>query len=430
MNYQESLQFLYSQTASYQQQGATAYKKDLSNIRGLCEYLGNPQNAFSSIHIGGTNGKGSTTHILTSIFIESGKKVGTYTSPHYIDFRERIRCNGEYIPKEKVVEFLQLVQVAIKEVKPSFFELTFAMALWFFKEENIDIAAIEVGLGGRLDATNIINPILSIITNIAFDHQQLLGNTLQEIAFEKAGIIKPNTPVIIGITQPEIASVFKSKAREQNSELHFADQALQTEGHAIEFSSMERKYLVRKNNREVFQVNTNLLGQYQQENIRTAILAGLLLQKELKLTIENIKAGIQNVQQNSTIIGRFQVMQKKPLVIIDSCHNYHGIQTFLQQISQLQFNQLHIVYGCVSDKDVQNIEKLFPENTCLYLTQPQIERKFPVNQLKNYFSPAKYTSIKSFLEVQSALQDAKSKSKETDIIILFGSIFILSDLLQ
>ena len=426
MNYQDSIDWLFSQTASYQQEGATALKVNLTNILALCDVLNNPQHSLTSIHVGGTNGKGSTTHLLTSILMESGYKTATFTSPHYVDFRERIRINGQYIPKEKVIEFIRLIQVHIPNIQPSFFELTFAMALWYFAQEDVDIAVIEVGLGGRLDSTNIIQPLLSIITNIGLDHQQFLGTSLPEIASEKAGIIKANTPVIIGSSQPEVANVFITKAEQEEAPIYFADQELEIVSDNINIKTGERT--IEFSNQ--WSISTSLLGKFQAQNIRTAIFAATQLQQFLAISATAIQLGIKHIQRNSTLIGRFQIMRTEPLVIIDSSHNAEGVEQFLQQIKDLSYNELHIIYGCVSDKDVSKIEPLLIRNSHLYLTQPSVPRKLTVTLLRTYFSEQDYQSIQTFSSVEEAYLQAQQQAQQNDLIILFGSIFLISDLLQ
>ena len=430
MTYQECLQFLFAQTASYQQKGKSAFKKDLTNIQQLCEILNEPQRSFRSIHIGGTNGKGSTSHLLTSILMEHNYQVGTFTSPHYFDFRERIKSNGNYIPQEKVVEFIELIQDHIRTIQPSFFELTFAMALWYFREVKTEIAVVEVGLGGRLDSTNILSPVLSVITNIGFDHQQFLGNSLKEIAIEKAGIIKESTPIIIGKNQNEIRDLFIAKAEQKNAPILFAEEEQTTKLGDVQLDEKRRAFQIYSKKTKIFEGKTPLLGEYQKENINTSVFAARQLQAQFGLETIKMKLGVENVQSNSGIIGRFQVLGNRPAIIADSSHNAEGIQAFLSQIEQLSTGNIHLIYGCVSDKEVDKIEQLFPKNTLLYLTQPTVERKMPVQKLKQFFPKKDYQSIQSFEHVKSALYSAKERASEEDFILIFGSIFLISDLLQ
>lgn len=422
MTYQETIDFLFSQLPMYQRSGAVAYKKDIGNIISLCESLGNPQLNFKSIHVGGTNGKGSVSKILSSIFIETDHKVGLYTSPHYLDFRERIQINGEYISKDFVIDFVEQIKDQLEDIQPSFFEITVAMAFSYFSKQQVDIAIIEVGLGGRLDSTNIINPELSIITNIGYDHQQFLGDSLKEIAAEKAGIIKPKTPIIIGKTQQETKDVFEQKANENQSELIFADQNyIIQEGIEKDFSLIDQKW------QKPIIIKGAPNGKIQHENIRTAYAAFEELKKEWDFQQSDFQQAILHLDQHAPLIGRWQVIQDSPKVILDSCHNEEGIEQFFGQLLQEQGN-LHLIYGTVSDKDVSRFIHLFPLEAHYYLTAPSIPRKMDTSTLEKHFSD--FEKKVRFSDVESAIQRAKLNAKTNDVIAVFGSVFLVADALK
>jgi len=409
LTYQETLDFLFQQLPMYQRQGKAAYKADLSNILALCDAIDNPQQKFKSVHVGGTNGKGSVTHYLASVFMEAGYKVGTYTSPHYVDFRERIRINGSYISKKAVISFVEQIEPLLLDIQPSFFEITVAMAFQYFSEQQVDFAIVEVGLGGRLDSTNIITPQLSIITNIGLDHQQILGDTLEKIATEKAGIIKPGVPIIIGKSQTETAPIFKRIASENKAEIIFADQFIEDES-MIEF------------------MKSLPLPNYQLENLRTVATAYQQLNDTWSLTNEHFCKGVENVQQNSTIIGRWQVLNQNPFTVADSAHNIDGIKQFLVEISKRNTGELHLIYGTVSDKNIDSVAHLFPKNAHYYLTAPSVPRKMPVEQLKAEFP--RFTNVETYLNVSDAFSAASAKAKPIDTIAIFGSIFLVADHLK
>ncbi len=404
MNYSETLEYLFTQLPMYQRTGQAAYKADLSNTIKICTLLGNPENKFRSIHIAGTNGKGSTSHFIASILQESGYRVGLYTSPHLLDFRERIKINGEMISEDYVVDFVQRNLKIFDEVQPSFFEWTVGLAFEYFAQKKVDLAVIETGLGGRLDSTNVITPLLSVITNIGLDHTQFLGNTLQLVAREKAGIIKPEIPVIIGETQEEVSHVFLDKARESNSKILFADQ--------------QPKIL-----------DVSDFVNYQQKNIQTATQAILLLSPyNFEITSDNIRKGIYNMTGNTGLRGRWEILQQNPLVVADTAHNKEGLTYTMQQIKRQSFNNLRIVFGMVNDKSPQGILELLPKDAQYYLCQPSIQRAMEVEELKEFFDSNAFKS-KVFSSVKEALNAAVTDSQADDMVYVGGSTFVVADAL-
>lgn len=406
MNYQQTLDYLFSQLPMFQRVGASAYKVDLSNTIKLCNLLNNPQKNFKSIHVAGTNGKGSTSHMLASILQEAGYKVGLYTSPHLIDFRERIKVNGKMISEQFVVDFVKEYKEKFEQIELSFFEWTVGLAFHYFSIQNIDVAVVETGLGGRLDSTNIITPKLSIITNIGKDHVQFLGDTLDKIANEKAGIIKKNIPVIIGETQKETEQVFISKAKKSNSEIFFADQLI----------------------KDV--LACDLKGGYQTKNIKT-VLASVVQMQQLGFLIDeqNIKNGLLNVVKNTGLMGRWQTLSNNPTVICDTGHNEAGIKEVVNQLSTLKYNTLHIVLGAVNDKEIDSILKLLPKNAVYYFCQAKIPRALDVNELEQKASNYQLKG-KKYNSVQSAFIEAKNQAKEDDVVFVGGSTFVVAEVLE
>ena len=402
MTYQETLNWMFAQLPMYQRQGKTAFKKDLSNILALSNELGNPENNFKTIHVGGTNGKGSTSHMIASVLQEAGYKVGLYTSPHLKNFTERIRINGIEISKENVVDFITKTQPFLETKKLSFFEMTVGMAFDYFSKEKVDIAIIEVGLGGRLDSTNIITPEVSVITNIGLDHTQFLGNTLPEVATEKAGIIKNDVPVVIGERQQEVEAVFIAKADACNSEILFA-------------SDIKRDY------------QTDLLGDYQQNNIQTSITAIQQL-KDFEVTKENLEKGLLNVVKNTSLKGRWQVLRENPKVICDTAHNKEGLCYTLKQLEKESFKSLHIVLGMVSDKNIDDILTLFPINATYYFCKPDIPRGLSSEILKK---SALKLNLKgdTFSSVNQAFEMALNVASKEDVIYIGGSTFVIAEVL-
>ncbi|WP_075342081.1 bifunctional folylpolyglutamate synthase/dihydrofolate synthase [Tenacibaculum agarivorans] len=403
MTYQETIDWMFNQLPMYQNQGKTAYKEDLSNTIKLSNHLSNPERKFKSIHVGGTNGKGSTSHMIASILEEAGYKVGLYTSPHLKNFTERVRINGEEIPEHKVVDFIQKNKVFFEENQLSFFEMTVGLAFDYFTKEKVDIAVIEVGLGGRLDSTNIITPEVSVITNIGLDHTQILGDTLEKIAYEKAGIIKRNIPVIIGEKDLNTAFVFVEKSKEMNAEITFA-----SDHKEIDFK-------------------TDLLGIYQKKNIKTAITAVRKL-NDFTISEENIREGLQNVVKNTSLKGRWQIVNNKPKVICDTAHNKEGLTYVLKQLQQEEYKKLHIVIGVVSDKKLEEILPLFPENATYYFCKPDIPRGLSAEILKN---EALKFNLKgeAFSSVKDAYNQSINQADSSDLIFIGGSTFTIAEIL-
>lgn len=417
MNYEETLAFLYGQLPMFQRIGAAAYKANLDNTYALMEVLDLPHKKFKSMHIAGTNGKGSTAHLLASIYQEAGYKTGLYTSPHLKDFRERIRLNGEMIPQVFVVDFVAKYAKNFKSISPSFFELTMAMAFQYFAEEKVDIVILETGLGGRLDSTNIVNPELSIITNIGKDHMQFLGNTLPEIAGEKAGIIKANTPVLIGEKQVEIQTVFEQKAKALSAPLSYAEDLVDIE---IEGSM---NYRVSYSEKALFKsLNFPLRGNYQIKNLKTAIAAAMLL----KLPLNAIKSGIENVLINTHLAGRWQTLSQNPLTICDTAHNEDGLFYVIKQLEETPHKNLHFVLGVVNDKVIDEILKLFPKNAIYYFCKADIPRGLEVEILQ-----AKAEGIglvgKTYKSVNVALRAAQEVATEEDLVFVGGSTFTVAE---
>jgi dihydrofolate synthase/folylpolyglutamate synthase len=428
MNYKQTIDYIYSKLPMFTRVGAVALKKDLHNTIVMCDQLGNPQNRFKTVHVGGTNGKGSTSHMLAAIFQQAGYKTGLYTSPHLKDFRERIRINGTMIPKSFVTNFVNQQQEVIESISPSFFEVTVAMAFSFFAEEQVDIAIIEVGLGGRLDSTNIITPELSVITNISLDHTHILGNTLTEIAAEKAGIIKPGVPVVIGERQAEIEQVFIRKASETGSEITFADQELKTVN-----TLRENEYLtttVQSNQTTVYKdLQIDLNGCYQLKNILTVLKSVTALKhKGYKIENEAIRAGLKNVKDLTGLQGRWQKINEHPLIICDTGHNMAGIKEVVQNIKDTTYHNLHIVIGMVKDKDISGVLALLPIKAQYYFCQPQLERALPAGELARQ---AKQYQLKGhvFKTVSAAFMAAKKSAGHDDLIFVGGSTFIVAEVL-
>ena len=428
MTYQQTLDFLYSKLPMFTRIGAAALKKDLHNTLEMCARLDNPQHKFKTIHIAGTNGKGSTSHMLAAILQKAGYKTGLYTSPHLKDFRERIRINGKMAPKAFVQKFVQQQKKNIEEIEPSFFEVTVAMAFDYFAKEKVDIAVIEVGLGGRLDSTNVITPELSVITNISLDHTNLLGDTLAEIAFEKAGIIKPKIPVIIGEKHKETIDVFKEKAKKENASIVFAEDHLSVTSQPLKGSTLVIDIL--KNAEVIFpNLCLDLTGTYQQKNILTVIQSVLKL-RELGFTIPNqaIYQALKNVKKITGLQGRWQTLAKNPLVICDTGHNKAGITEILKNISNTNHQNLHMVIGMVKDKDIDGILMLLPKNATYYFCQPNLERALPAQELAQ--KARRHNLIGEYYDsVIDAFRNAKQQSNSEDLIFIGGSTFVVAEIL-
>ena len=403
MTYKETLDWMFAQLPMYQNKGKVAFNSKLDGIISFAGHLGEPHTKFKSIHVAGTNGKGSSSHLLASILQEAGYKVGLYTSPHLIDFRERIRINGKKISKNWVVDFITENQSYFKTHNLSFFEMTVGMAFSYFAEELVDIAIIEVGLGGRLDSTNIIKPEVSLITNIGLDHTDMLGDTIPLIAKEKAGIIKTNVPVVISEFNEETAPVFKSIANERGADIIFAD---------------EKEYPDYK---------IGLLGSYQKKNVK-GVLAALSALKHFKVTTVNIELGLQRVVENTNLMGRWQQIGNEPTIICDTAHNKEGISLVLDQLKEQDFNELHIVLGFVKDKDISKIIPLFPKNARYYFCKPKIFRGLNENILADLFYQLDFKG-NIYESVNKAFKAAKKAAKTNDFIYVGGSNFVVSEVL-
>ena len=419
MNYRETVDYLYQNLPMFQRVGASAFKKDLTNTRQLCGALGNPQNAIKTIHIAGTNGKGSTSHMLAAVLQTSGYKTGLYTSPHLKEFTERIRVNGQEVSQDFVVSFVDRVKPLIQEIQPSFFEITVAMAFDYFAHENVDVAVIETGLGGRLDSTNIISPCLSVITNISWDHMDLLGNTLPQIASEKAGIIKSNTPVIINERQSEVESVFVEKAHVLASEIRFASDQIKVEksssGWEVEHQGQKKFY------------SLDLLGAYQAKNLPGVLMAIEVLRTQgFDLPDRAVYEGLAHAARITGLKGRWQKLSDRPLTICDTGHNEAGIHEILRQLKELRFNRLHWVWGMVKDKDVKVLQ-LLPQDAHYYFCQASIPRAMPVEELHRNAIAAGLNG-EMIPNVNEALQLAKSRSGADDLILIGGSTFVVAEL--
>ncbi len=426
MNYQETLSYLYDQLPMFTRIGSAAIKKDLTNTLALCQALGNPQTKFKTIHVAGTNGKGSTSHMLASILQEAGYKTGLYTSPHLTDFRERIRINGNMISEQKVVDFVAQHQELFESVKPSFFEWTVALCFQHFADEKVDIAIIETGLGGRLDSTNIIEPVLSVITNIGWDHTDLLGDTLSKIAFEKAGIIKEKTPIVIGEYQEETFPVFKEKSKLSESELILAMQKVNVLyfNSSINHAAFDVQFqfgLYWKN------VYSDLTGIYQEKNIRT-VLACLEPMRKVGFLIneQHLRDGLSFVKKNTGLLGRWQILNKQPLTICDTGHNINGIAYVLEQISQQNFEHLHFVIGMVKDKDIVKILALLPVNATYYFTKANIPRALSELDLQAQASNFQLKG-KTYPSVKEAIAAANNAASKNDLIFIGGSTFVVAE---
>lgn len=425
MTYEEVIQYLYEKLPMYQRVGAIALKKDLSNTIALCEALENPQKKFKTIHIAGTNGKGSVSHFLSSIFQEAGYKTGLYTSPHLIDFRERIKINGEWVSKSFVIDFVNKIKPLIESIQPSFFEITVAMAFDYFSEEKVDMAIIETGLGGRLDSTNVIIPKLSVITNIGYDHKDMLGDTLALIAQEKAGIIKNHIPIVVGEKHLETIPIFNIKAKANNSPIYYAEDILKikSENHN-DFLEATYMYI----NEEEIAVKSPLAAHYQIKNIRTVLVAISQIRNTYFIDTPTIQRGIEKVIINTGFLGRWQVVSKNPKVVLDCAHNAEGIIAMLEQLKFEKFKQLHIVYGCVKDKDFKNILTLFPANAKMYFTQPNINRAASIHELTEVARELKL-DFTSDPNVENLYKMVVGEASVNDLILFTGSVFLVSDLL-
>ena len=416
MNYSESISFLYAQLPVFHREGAKAYKPGLGNIEALCELMQNPERSFKSLHIAGTNGKGSSSHFMASILQEHGYKVGLYTSPHLHSFTERIKINGIQVAEEWVANFVTNHQNLIEKVRPSFFEWTVIMAFTYFKEQQVDYAIIETGLGGRLDSTNIISPLACLITNISFDHQDLLGDTLEKIATEKAGIIKSDTPVTISEKQSETSKVFIAKASSVNAPLQFAEDVVSASDFTFTCPTWGE-----------MNVNSPYKGQYQQKNIRGVLAWCEQIQQIIPLEASKIKAGLEKTRMNTGLQGRWEILGESPKIIADTGHNKSGITEIMQQIKQEGFDHLTIILGMVADKDIDSVLSLFPSEASYYFSQANNPRAISALELQK-LAATKGLQGKVIPNVNEAIALAKLNSKPTDGILICGSTYLIGEI--
>jgi dihydrofolate synthase / folylpolyglutamate synthase len=429
MTYPQALDFLYSRLPAYHRIGKAAYKNDLHNTLALDDYFDHPHRRFKTIHIAGTNGKGSTSHMIASVLQEAGYKTGLYTSPHLKDFRERIRIDGEMIGEEDVTRFVVQHMDIIEKISPSFFELTVAMAFDHFARSGVDVAVIEAGLGGRLDSTNIIQPVLSLITNIGHDHMDLLGDTLEKIAYEKAGIIKKNVPVVISESNPLTRNVFLERAHACGSDIVFADERFECLLGESSGSDGERKYIITAvGSKKQYEGITVLGGDYQQANLKAVYAVFDMLFDSFKYNNGNIIDGIRNVINSTGLMGRWQILGKNPLTICDTGHNKEGLEYVMKQINRLNVSSLHLVIGFVKDKDLDTVLPLFPRNAIYYFTRATVDRALDPELLKA--AAANYGLVgTTFPNVKSAVAAARNNAGPFDLVFIGGSNFVVAEVL-
>jgi len=425
--YQLTLDYLFEQLPMFQRIGPPAFKKGLGNTLALLEGLDNPQQQFKAIHIAGTNGKGSVAHLLAAILQASGYRTGLYISPHYKDFRERIKVNGQYVSKAYVVDFTERNRALFDRIQPSFFEITVAMAFDYFAKQKVEVAVIETGLGGRLDSTNVLTPVLSVITNISFDHQQFLGETLPLIAAEKAGIIKPRIPVVIGETHPETKPVFVAKAAEMEAPIVFADEHWRAEwkGETLTHSTYD---LWHEDQAEYLALNANLHGRYQLKNLQTVAQVVESLQSTFDISAQHVRDGLFHLKALTKFMGRWQVIGTHPVIICDSAHNEGGLKVALEQLGQYPHNNLHIVIGTVNDKELEPVLELFPKQARYYFCKANIPRGLDAKKLQARASQVGLNG-RAYVSVKRALQAAKRQAKPEDLIFVTGSIFVVAEVL-
>jgi dihydrofolate synthase/folylpolyglutamate synthase len=429
MTYQQTLDYLFSQLPMFHRIGAAAYKADLSNTIQLCVMLDHPEKKFRSIHIAGTNGKGSTSHFLASVLQEAGYKTGLFTSPHLKDFRERVKINGIMIGKKEVATFVQQHKEEFDAIQPSFFEWTFALAAWYFVKEKVDIAIIETGMGGRLDSTNVINPIVSVITNIGLDHTQFLGTTLEAIAVEKAGIIKQGIPVVIGENQSETSPVFDKTCRKQNSEISYADQhiLLKETAYTQQNPPMLGATFYSLQNALYYNLVSPLSGKYQLKNLATVLNTLEVIQRKgFNIGESCIEDGILNVVKNTGLMGRWQTIKRKPLTIADIGHNPDGIREVLEQLAITPHNKLHFVLGVVNDKDVKGMLSKLPKNAVYYFCKANIPRGLDAGELAKLAGGIGLEGI-VFESVKAALTAAQQSANANDLVLVGGSAFVVAE---
>lgn len=426
MNYQQTIDYLFTTLPMFSRMGSAAFKKDLTNTLALCNALGNPQTRFKSIHIGGTNGKGSVSHMLAATLHTAGYKTGLYTSPHLYDFRERIRINGEMVNEAYVVRFVERIQPLIEQIQPSFFEITVAMALDYFAEQQVDVAVIEVGLGGRLDSTNIITPELSVITNIGMDHTNILGPTLEAIAGEKAGIIKKGVPVVIGEKQEETAPLFQQTAQSQGAPLSFASEHYRVRDWRFSNDHLAMT-IVDESNQTESSYTLDLPGIYQLKNIKTVLQSiSVLKQKGWAISGQHIKKALSSVKKLTGLFGRWEIIHHHPTIVLEVAHNEDGIRQMLRHLEQLSYHKLHIVFGMVKDKDADSVVSLLPRNACYYFTQAHIPRALTSEEL---LEKAKEFNLpgEAYEDVNNALRQAMNNTSKDDLILVCGSIFLVAE---
>jgi dihydrofolate synthase/folylpolyglutamate synthase len=430
MDYNQTVEFLFSQLPAYHRIGKAAYKNNLDNTHALDDHFNHPHLKFRSLHIAGTNGKGSVSHMLAATLQEAGYSTGLYTSPHLVDFRERIKINGNLIPEKAVIEFVEKNRSVIESVKPSFFEMTVAMAFDFFATEKVDVAVIETGLGGRLDSTNIITPVLSVITNIGHDHMDLLGDTFEKIASEKAGIIKPGIPVVIGETQEDTAPVFRSKAQEMNCEIKFADQNYRCQLLNGNAGKGEWDFVIKTMRNEAALTGVTVLGgDYQKKNLVTVYQSASMISDEFEISENNIRDGIRKVIINTGLSGRWQILGHSPLLICDTGHNREGLEYVVGQLAGIPRRKLHIVLGFVSDKDLSLVLPLFPQDAEYYFTKASVTRALDEKKLKK--EAEKYNlEGRDYPDVKTAINAARKNASDKDVIFIGGSTFIVADCLS
>lgn len=426
MNYQQTLDYLFARLPMFSRIGADAIKKDLNNTRKLCEILGNPEKKIKTIHVAGTNGKGSVSHMLAAILQMAGYKTGLYTSPHLYDFRERIKVNGEMISEEEVISFTEKMRTPIETIEPSFFEITVALAFEHFVQAAVDIAVIETGLGGRLDSTNVIEPELSIITNIGWDHMQLLGNTLEAIAFEKAGIIKKETPVVIGEASDEIKEVFKQKAEQENAVLHFSSDYF----HANSYKQTNNALTVilqALRTGTIHEYAVDLPGLYQVKNIKTVLTSVEILRSNHWMIAEaSLQEALKQTRKLNGLLARWEKLHERPDLIIDVAHNEDGVRAMCKQLEETTYDRLHVVVGMVKDKDIESVLALMPKDAQYYFTRANIPRALPEEELLGK-AAEKGLHGKSYPNVNVALKHAMTNANENDLVLVCGSVFVAGE---
>ncbi len=427
MDYQQTIDYLFSRLPMFSRIGTAAFKKDLINIRRLCEFLGNPYTKFKSIHIAGTNGKGSVSHMLAAILQTAGYKTGLYTSPHLKDFRERIRINGEMVEESFIVAFTEKIKPLIEEIEPSFFEITVAMAFEYFAKNKVEIAVLETGLGGRFDSTNIITPELSVITNIGWDHMNILGDTLEKIAFEKAGIIKQNTPVVVGETLPKIENVFVRVAKEKNAPLSIASEKRQAIG--WHWKKHELIVEVAEQNKTDHQLyRLDLPGIYQTKNLITVLETCARLEEQgWRIKEEHVKKGLQQTKKITDLHGRWEVIHPHPLIVLDVAHNEDGIKMLMEQVEITDHDHLHIVLGIAKDKEPEKILPLFPKLANYYFTKANIPRAMNAEILKQKAGLFELRG-EVYTDVNAAIKAAFAKAAKNDLILICGSVFLIGEI--